>query len=141
MSNKGAKIHYRLRYVSEDKMNKLYQHINAPCLECMHDCKNIVSDIEDCKNREQREDVNELIEMIKEQNVNLIKFAKDYNLKLDILLDMLRCNTILNYKYYKCICHRLHLKGHDEYEKYKERFRINEDENNELLTNKIKEDN
>lgn len=148
MSSKGAKIHYRLRYVSEDKMNKLYQNVSFPCVQCKFDCKNMVSDIEDCENREYRESINEIIEMIKEQNVNLIRFAEDYNLKLNILLDMLRGNMILNYKYYTCICHRLHLRGHDEYDKYKSRFEIDEDdefteynefENDELLMSEVKE--
>lgn len=132
MNSKGVKIHYRLRYVSEDKINKLYQRISYPCIQCMHDCKNCVGDTEDCVNREQREDLNEIVEMIKSEKVNLIRFVDDYNLKLDILLDMLRGNKILSYKYYKCICHRLHLKGYDEYEKYKIRFAINEEENNEI---------
>jgi len=128
MHNKGTKIHYRLRNVSDDKINKLYKNINYPCIQCMHDCKNCINDTEDCANREQREDLNEIIEMIRDEKINLIRFAEDYNLKFDVLLNMLRANEILNYKYYKCICHRLHLKGYDEYEKYKDRFKLEENE-------------
>lgn len=81
----------------------------------MHDCKNEINEQERCKNRQSREDINEISNMLKEENVNLYKLCTNYNLKLYILMDALRGNRLLPYKYYICLMDRLHLvKNSDE---------------------------
>lgn len=108
MSKKGGKYKCRLREINEDKLNKLYLHVNNNCINCINDCKNQKSDTEICENRIQGESLNELIEIINDENINLIRFCEDYNLKLEYLLKMLKGNQILSYKYYICIQDRLH---------------------------------
>lgn len=106
---KNVKRICRLKEVSQDKLDKLYLKIPFPCIDCQHDCKGMVSDIEDCPNRVQRESINELIEMIKEEQVDLIRLCDTYDIKFDYLLRMLRGEEILCYKYYWIIKNRLHM--------------------------------
>jgi hypothetical protein len=121
------KIEYRLRNVPVEKIDKLYIGINSNCKACKHDCKNSVSDSEKCVNREIREDINEIIDMIRGNKLNLITLCEDYNLKLNIILDMLRAKQILSFKYYKCIMLKLNLiEEYDEFEKYKGLFNNDE---------------
>lgn len=113
--DKGTKYFCRTRKVSPQKLEKLYKGINEQCRDCMYDCKNEVNADIKCVNRKIRPDINEISEMLKEENVNLNKLCEIYNLKLYILMDMLRSNKILSYKYFLCIYDRLHLvKDHDE---------------------------
>lgn len=115
MHKKGTKHKCRIKEVSEDKLNKLYYHTNSCCIECINDCKNQKSDTEVCENRVQGESLNELIDLIKEENINLVRFCEDYNLKLEYLLKMLKGDMILSYKYYICIQDRLHkVYNHEE---------------------------
>lgn len=107
-STKGLKHNCRLHHVKEDKLDKLYFHINNCCVNCINDCKNFKMDTEVCENRIQGESLNELIELIQEENINLLRFCEDYNLKLEYLLKMLKGDNILKYKYYICLQDRLH---------------------------------
>ena len=108
MHKKGTKHKCRLKEISEEKLDKLYSHINHCCINCINDCKNQKSDVEICENRVQGESLNEIIELIQDEGINLIRFCEDYNLKLEYLLKMLKGKQILSYKYYICIQDRLH---------------------------------
>jgi hypothetical protein len=108
-SDKGVKYHCRVREVSEDKLEKLYKDTNEQCRDCMYDCKNEIQVNMHCINKKDRLNVNELNRLLKEENVNLQKFCEDYNLKLYILIEMLRGNQDLKFKYYTCIMDRLHM--------------------------------
>lgn len=121
---KHSKHICRIKNVEQEQLDKLYEEINYPCIGCKHDCKNLVSDVDDCPNREMKYELNHLIDLLNEENVNLKRFVKDYNLKLNILLDILKGKRIMSYKYETCIAHRTRLS--DEYEKYKSRFECNE---------------
>lgn len=116
--DKGTKYFCRTRKVSPQKLEKLYKGVNDQCRNCMYDCKNEVNVDIECVNKKTRPDINEISEMLKEENVNLNRLCNDYNLKLYILMDMLRGNKDLSYKYYTCLMDRLHLvKDSDEINK------------------------
>ena len=105
MKSKTQKHKCKLKYVTESKLNKLYAGINENCINCKYDCKN-ECDLK-CNDKRYRESVNEIIDLLKENNVNLLRLCEDYGLKLNILLEMLQGNMILNYKYYTVINSRI----------------------------------
>ena len=126
----------RLKNIEQEQIDRLYYDIPHNCIDCIHDCKGEFSDIENCKNREIRENLNEIIDMVNLQKVSLKNFCKIYSekfkceLKLNILLEMLKAEKILDFKYYTILATRLHIKKYDEFAMYESRFEVQDDENN-----------
>ncbi len=126
-SKKGKKISNRIRKVSEKTLFKLYNNLPFRCQSCCYNANcdymsNFMNDTMDCENHERAFELNELIEMIKEQNINLEAFCDKYNLKIEFLKEMLRGKILMNYKYYVSLCTRLHVKEYDEFKFYESRF-------------------
>ena len=134
----------RLKNVEQEQLDKLYYDIPHNCINCIHDCKGEIDNVEECKNKETKEDLNEIIDMVNLQKVSLKNFCKTYGekfeceLNLKILLEMLKGDKILSYKYYTILATRLHIKKYDEFAIYEDRF-IQEDcendENDKLINN------
>lgn len=138
MKKKGTKIHNRVRKIRCDTLEKLNKTLNLPCKTCCNDCKNHNDSLK-CINYSQAIETNDLIEMLKEQNVDLDAFCDKYILKKEFLLEMLKGHMCLKYKYYICLCTRLHVESFCEFDKYKSLFEIDEDDNTEYENNKIDE--
>jgi hypothetical protein len=126
----------RLKNIEQEQLDKLYYDIPHNCVDCIHDCKGDFGNIDNCQNREIRENLNEIIDMVNLQKVSLKNFCKTYSekfgceLKLNILLEMLKAEKILDYKYYTILATRLHIKKYDEFAIYESRFTENDIENN-----------
>jgi hypothetical protein len=107
---KGIKYHCRVRKIRQEKIDKLYEKVNLQCQNCIHDCKNEVDNYNKCVNKKDAKySLNEIIELLKDENINLLKLCNDNSLKLNILIEMLRSNKILSYKYYTVIMNRIGL--------------------------------
>lgn len=132
-SKKGKKISNRIRKVSEKTLFKLYNNLPFRCQSCCYNAncdymEHFMDDTMDCDNHERAFELNELIEMIKEQNINLEAFCDKYNLKIEFLKEMLRGKMLFNYKYYVSLLTRLHIKGFDEFDKYENNFKTSDEE-------------
>ena len=130
MCKKGTKIHNRLRKVSQEKVNKLYEKCPFECSTCVYckDCAKVESmdDTMSCDLYDRMHDLNDLIEMIREQNVNLDAFCEKNGLKKEFLLDMLRAKMMWDFKYYNYLIKRLHIIEDEDFEKCKVRFENND---------------
>ena len=136
---KGIKIHNRVRRIRKDTLEKLTLKVPYLCSSCCNDCKGIIRDDTcDCINYVRAIETNDLIDKLKYYNVDLDRFCKDYNLKKEFLMEMLKGRMYLKYKYYICLCKRLHIEGFDEFDKYKSFFDnyIDEENNNESEVSK-----
>lgn len=76
------------------------------CLDCENDCKR-KSNVTECINYNKGYTIDEYNEMIREQNVNIRRLCKENNLKLYIMLDMLKGQKIFKYKYRKILESRI----------------------------------
>jgi hypothetical protein len=127
-SAKGEKYRCRVRLVTEEKLLKLYKNTDQECVDCMYDCKNEIEPNKDCINKKVRMELNEIITLLKEENVNMKKLCDSYGLKLYILIEMLRGNLILNFKYYTAILDRLHMvKNSEEINKEYQQMKVGAD--------------
>lgn len=134
---KGIKIHNRVRRIRKDTLEKLALTVPYLCSSCCNDCKGMIKDDTcDCINYVRAIETNDLIDKLKYYNVDLDRFCKDYNLKKEFLMEMLKGRMFVKYKYYICLMHRLRF--FDEFEKYKSRFddNIDEENNDESEVNK-----
>lgn len=125
MKKKGTKIHNRVRKIRCDTLEKLNKNIPLICQRCCNDCKGCIKDLAVCINYSEAISTNDLIEKLKEQNVDLDRFCDDYSLKKEYLLEMLKGHDFLMYKYYVCLCKRLHIEEFDEFYEYESRFTSN----------------
>jgi len=94
-----------------------------------------MNDITNCDNYKESIELNELVLMMKEQNINIESFCEKYKVKKEYFMEMIKGKMLMSYKYYIAICTRLHVEEMDEFYIYKARF-LNED--NEIIRNENK---
>lgn len=99
---------------------------NAQCAICIYGCKDMTKADIPCENLTLGLTLEEILEEIKNQNVNLRRLAKQYYLKYPKLMDMLHGKMDMHYKYRVAIMNRL--QENPEYEKYYERFEVEDGE-------------
>lgn len=130
---KGRKIvNNRLKKVGEEALDILYGKLPYLCRSCCFNCdcpqSIMINDTDNCNNYKVAYELNEIIEMLKEQNVNLQRLSEDYGLKIKYLRKMLKGEVLISWKYYSVIMDRLLEKN--EFLEYESRFTENEIENN-----------
>jgi hypothetical protein len=130
---KGRKlINNRLKMVSEETLDILYGKLPLICRGCCFNCDCTetigMKDSDNCINYKQAYELNEIVEMLKEANVNLERLAKNYGLKIKYLRKMLKGEQLLPWKYYSVVMDTLLEKN--EFLEYESRFTENEIENN-----------
>lgn len=99
---------------------------SAQCTICIFGCKDIIASDIPCSNLTIGMTIEEINAEIREQNVDLRRFAKQYYLKYPKLMDMLHEKMEMHYKYRVALMDRL--KENLEYEKYYERFEVEDGE-------------
>ncbi|GCD10417.1 hypothetical protein [Clostridium tagluense] len=128
-SRKGTKIQNRIRKVRENTLFNLLHDLPLKCQSCRFNsnCTEMESEkhiADSCINYKNEIKLNDLIEMIKVQNINLQSFADEYGLKVEFLRQMLKGKILMPYKYYVAIGKRLHLSEFDEFHKYEKNFEV-----------------
>ena len=124
---KNAKRYCRIEKILDKKIKLLYKD-NKNCKDCKFGCLGQFQGKE-CLNKEVEYTINQVIEMLNDDEVDLLAFAEKQGLKFDILLDAIRGNSVLNYKYYVKLIERLYPKETEEFEKY---YAIFENNDNKL---------
>lgn len=134
---KSHKISNRLRKCRADTIANLLGKLPSECQTCRFNAcecyeQQEMDNTKSCKNYKQAIPINDLIDMANSQNINLQRFAEDYGLKIEYLKMMLKSKLLFSYKYYACLCKRLHVdEFFDEFFGYEERFNITNDSDNE----------
>lgn len=130
MKKKGLKIHNRIRKVREDTLFNLYFKVPRLCASCCYNsnCPHIenMNDVIDCDNYKEAIELNDLILMMREQNINIDSFCEKYRVKKDFFVLMIKGKMLMSYKYYVAICTRLHVEEFDIFYGYESRFLNNE---------------
>ena len=127
---KGRKIvNNRLKMVSEETLDILYGKLPTLCRGCCYhaSCSETVcmKDSDNCINYKEAYELNEIITMLKEQNINLQRLSENYGLKIRYLRKFLKGELLIPYKYYSVIMDRLLEKN--EFLEYESRFTEYED--------------
>ena len=130
---KGKKIiNNRLKIVSEENLDILYGKLPTLCRGCCFNCGCTetlsMKDSDNCINYKEAYELNEIISMLKEQNVNLERLSDNYGLKIRYLRKMLKGEQLMSWKYYSVLLDRLLEKN--EFLEYESRFTDIENENN-----------
>lgn len=130
---KGTKIHNRVRKVREDTLFKLYNKLPLECQSCVFNanCSEIEkrTDVSDnCINYKMAIELNTLIEMMKNQNIDIEAFCEKYKVKKEFFMGMIKGKMLFNYRYYCQLAKRLHVEEFDEFFIYNKRFDIDENE-------------
>jgi len=130
LMKKGTKINNRIHKVREDTLYNLYYKLPHLCATCCYNsnCPHMenVSDIPNCDNFKESINLNDIISMMKEQNINIDSFCEKYNVKKEYFKEMIKGKMLMSYKYYIAILTRLHVEEMDEFHIYKSRFLNNE---------------
>lgn len=127
-SKRGKKIACRIKRIDNEAYEKLLCDLPYLCSTCVHnsqctEIKNVNDTTGECSCYEMAYDVYELQSMLKEQNVNISSFCKDYNLKLHYFQKMISGSMLFSYRYYKSIIDRCMEK--ESFLKYEDRFKEN----------------
>ena len=132
MNKKGTKIHNRVRKVQTRTLDNLYFRMPKLCTSCCYNsnCPHIedMNDVIECDNYEGTIGLNDLVLMMKEQNINMDSFCEKYKIKKEFFMEMIKGKMLMSYKYYVAICTRLHVREFDEFYIYEKRF-LNEENN------------
>jgi len=70
---------------------------NPNCINCQFDCPDFVSG--DCENYKVGRNINEYVEIIRNENVNLHRLCDKFSLKHSVLIESLKNKRRLNFKY------------------------------------------
>lgn len=136
-TKKTEKIQNRLKPVREEVLFKLYNNLPYECQSCVYsrDCEklNSMNDTMTCDLYSKAYELNELIEMLKEQNVHIGSFCEKYNLKREFFMDMIKGKALWKFRYYYSLLRRLHIIEDEEFEKCKIRFEECEFGNNDSV--------
>ena len=123
---KGVKLNNRIRKIREDTLFNLYFKIPHLCASCCYNsnCPHLenMSDVVDCDNYKEAIELNDLILMMREQNINIDSFCEKYRVKKDFFVLMIKGKMLMSYKYYVALTTRLHIPEMDEFYVYNERF-------------------
>ena len=127
---KGVKLNNRIRKVREDTLFNLYYKLPRLCATCCYNsnCPHIENmneiDVTSCDNYKETIELNDLILMMKEQNINIDSFCEKFKVKKEYFMEMIKGKMLLSYKYYIALCTRLHVPQMDEFYIYESRFEI-----------------
>ena len=124
MKKKGLKIHNRIRKVRSDTLLKLYYKMPLQCTSCCFNstCTETegMNDTVTCINYKESIGINDLIDMMKVQNICIDSFCEKYHLKKEYFILMIKGKMLFKYSYYISLLTRLHII--DEFEEYKKYF-------------------